>query len=530
MTAYLDQSGFVKYCSSDTKRRCAVLDKTCDRNSGSMACSTPWWTAGYWYGWNPYWDVYGENLTYLYSEIEGPDWVFCGNYWYWWMSGYQDCGIHDSDCDNISNTDCGKPRIKKCKKYNCINNNNIPDCTIINGKDRETRCCKKPDGFVCQPGECDYTYTIVKKEYTVDYERVAGGGTCKDTSALYDSYPETSCYQGVTVVDSKCVTSVYGCTPPDECSPDRCVPATKDGWDPVGEEPSHDWFWLGITWEYDLIDCECNTCAICTDCTEYDCNTYGNSLLFPGGWGYWGGYYGGIGSDCCGAPPQLCPKHYGNGSNNPWWCSGTDCLQYTDAVGKASGFEGPYSSYATCIKQCGNFIEENNCIPSDYTYTRGVCCDNKFMTENRKKIDEGECLDTGPSYNETNIQSLCTDSFGCGGNAVYNYSKEMCTFVPKYCKTKKVERQRGYYNFTFSPEIPDKDYECNCIICDSDESVLESCKAQDCYMCPKGSQKPIVTLDRTVISGGGDVIEEVTVKLIVVYCKITTSECPEYKI
>lgn len=533
MNSYIDKNGKQQYIDEDEKRKCLGYDKTCNKNSRLMACNVPWWTSGYWagwWGWNSEWDVLGENLTYLYSEIDGPEWVFCGDYyygWYWFYGGSMDCGINGSDCANTTNTDCGRPRLKNCKRYNCITNNNVDDCTIINGKDREQRCCKKPSNFSCEPGECDYEYSIVKKEYSVDYERVSGGGNCVDEKGYYESFPETSCYNGVLTVNNICTTSVYGCSPQNECSPDSCKEAEKEGWTKEGDEPTHGvWYdyglWYGVSWEYDQIDCDCPSkgCNSCAECSEYDCESYGSSYYLPGSWSYWGGYYGGLGSDCCGTPPAICPKAIGNGSKDSWWCTGSDCIQMSEEEGESSGYSGPSSSYNACIKNCGT-AESTNCVTPDYTYITGLCCDTEFMDRNQKRVEDGECLDTGPSHETSKKQTLCTDSSGCGGSSTYDYKTQNCSFIPTYCKTKKVVRTRGYYTFSYEQEIPDKDYECNCIQC----SPNDECKQQECYKCPAGSQKPITVKNLTVKSGGGEVLDEATVKLIVVYCKINTIEC-----
>lgn len=552
MNSYIDKNGKLQYCSTDSTRKCLEFNDTCDKSTGSMACNTPWWAGGYWsgwWGWNPYWDVYGDNLTYLYSEIDGPEWAFCGDYWYgwWWYGGgSQDCGLDNSDCANVTNTNCGRPRLKNCKRYNCVGTNTIQDCTIINGKDREKRCCKAPSNFTCKEGQCDYDYSIVIKEYSVDYERVTGGGSCIDNAGLYEEYPETSCEPSVLITDSICTDNIYGCSPEDPCDSQKCVEAKKFGWEKEGDEPSDIYYWYyygygGIVWEYDQIDCGCSTSCgppaptNCADCDQYPCNSYGSSVYYPGGWGYWGGYYGGLGSDCCGAPPTLCPKQQGDGSDKPWWCSGTDCFQATQEQGKSYGFDGPYSSYTSCIQKC-NVADETNCIQPDHNYTRGLCCDTKFMKEQRKKIEDKQCLDSGPSYAEEKSENLCTDALGCGGGAVYNYSKQMCTFIPKYCKTKKVDRKRGYYTFSYEPEITDKNYECNCIQCPSTGGTTEkdfndylqgvaNCKKQECYKCPSGSQKPLLKRTKTVVTGGGTVTDTAKVTLKVVYCKITTKQC-----
>ena len=120
--AYFDKNGILQYAAKDEDEKCFNSSQICDTSINSMACRTGWWRNGYWnnwWGWRYNWGVYGENLTYLYTEIDAPEAYRCGTVdncpGYWWAS---------YDCDDVQASSCGKPRIARCKTYGCVSDYN----------------------------------------------------------------------------------------------------------------------------------------------------------------------------------------------------------------------------------------------------------------------------------------------------------------------------------------------------------------------------------------------------------------------
>lgn len=521
MSAYIGTDGVLVYADPDSVRKCLPYNSTCTSSYAPSACGESFFIGRSWigwWGWGNGWGYYGDNLTYLYSEIDAPEWAYCADYYYGWWGTFRDCNLNGGDCE-MTNTDCGHPRIKTCKRYSCIGYL-IDDCSLINGKDKEQRCCAKPNGFKCEEGECDYTFSIVKKEYSVEYERVSGGGQCEDNKSFYENYPESSCGTNPPVYNDTCVEYVYGCYPPNPCNETQCIePLGKEGWKKEGDEPSNWYGWwgyAGVFWRYDKIDCNCK-CDDCAECSEYPCNSYGGSSYYPYGWGAWGGYYGGIGSDCCGKPTAICQKQQGDGSDNPWFCSGSACVQLPYGSDESKSMEGPYTTYLSCMQNC-NMTDTNNCIEPDINIlSQDDCCNKEYIN---KKLSE--CEDRGRSYTKSQSITLCTDTAGCGGNAIYNIKREKCTTKTKQCKTQKVDSISGWWTFTIERKGPEKNYFENCLSCGG---IDPECAKNPLYQCPKNTEQQLLKKSIKVIPGAGSVLDTATVKLVVVYCKMVTSPC-----
>jgi hypothetical protein len=322
---FVKTNGKIEYCFDDAERQCFDTDSTCSTYSANTSCNLGWWWGDYWGGWwypGYGWGVYGDNLRYLYTELEAPDEYRCNYTRPFFGRIYCD--------DEISKGANVYPRIARCKTYRCVGDYNFYQydyCATINGKDKASRCCGPPEGFTCKEGECDYDYEIVTKEYSVDYELVRPAYVCKERI----EYPESYCgYKTVPLIDS-CFIHQSSCSPPEKCTTN---PLCKEDEPPPGPYKLIDteigagfyynyfniyWWWIygwnqGIFWSYELEDCNCK-CPSCATCSEYDCDFAG----YGGMWGWWySGYFGGIGTDCCGAPPAICPEQVGDGSSNPW--------------------------------------------------------------------------------------------------------------------------------------------------------------------------------------------------------------------
>ena len=545
-STYITKSGDIEYCYKDSNQKCFDKGETCNSRNGRMACNTGWWLSGWWdrwWGWNGYWGVYGDNLTYLYTEIDAPDEYICGY--------NRPCFTRVHCDDELTDGVCAYPRIKRCKTYRCVgdfNNYYYNHCSTVNGKDREQRCCKAPSDFSCEEGECDYDYEIVKKEYTIEYELVRPAHSCTERP----EYPETHCSNYIPTYNDTCYIHQASCSPQEKClatgQQPSCVEDTPpDEYELVDTEVGglsnylySYWYWFystpGITWDYELDDCDCK-CSRCTACDNYDCDFAGYGYGYGYyGWG-WGGYFDGIGSDCCGSPGYytgyswvgypinwwggICPEKQGDGSTKPWYCSeGGDCAQVDDTEEDFDGSlfaSGPYTSYTSCREACS---DDNKCIPPDRNYTRGLCCDENF----KKQIDsikKDSCSSIGPTYKEKVKKSLCSAG-DCATDVVTSYEKQMCTIDnSKFCTTSKVERTRSRKTYSYNPPIPDQAFE---IICDScNPSTNEECQKNPNSKCPSGTEAKVIKIVNNF--NPEEIISTASVKMVTVFCKITTKKC-----
>jgi hypothetical protein len=551
--SYFDKNGILQYTVRDENEKC--VSKTCnlgtcrivgDEKSGTdiiiigngeqclssaMACRAAWWRNANWTSWWG-WSItaYGDNLTYLYSEIEAPEAYRCG--------AIDNCPTGGSqNCDDISKNSCGKPRIARCKTYGCVADynsfNGNYNCDIINGKDREMRCCKAPSNFKCEKGGCDFDYEIVKKEYTIDYELVQPAYSC----VVRATYPETSCSPHVEISDAgSCLETRTTCStdPPAKCDKGhfwwndlRCPP--NDPPSPGYSEVTSSIISVDHLWELDDCDCGYNkdlgyhTCNSCYNCDEFkDCN-YDFIGANGANWS-WGGY---IGDDCCannflsiwGWPLSPCPID-GDGSENPWWCDGTECSQ------KASGDEleddiGPFISYRSCMQKClqdetGN---TNLCIPDSKSYIRGLCCDSNFIEQMQNNIKDG-CYEEGPQYIKKTKEKLC-ESSSCSNDLILERSDDMCTYNAKYCPSHMVKKTYKSVTYQYIPPPPDKGYYRRCNSCD--KASNDECEKDPLSKCPKNTGRIVLTNTRNHVPE--KIIETKTIKLIMVFCKITTKDC-----
>jgi len=557
--SYFDKNGQLQYVVSDDVEKCFSSNEVCQKQrrvgtsdeksgadiatayyvGGGMACRTNWWNTGYWnnwWGWGYNWSVYGNNLTFLYSEIDAPEAYRCGNYY-----SYYNCfNFYGQNCEDMEASSCGQPRIARCKTFNCISDYNDSNyCTLINGKDREERCCKAPSNFVCKEGECDYDYEIVKKEYTVEYELVKPAYTCSEKL----TYPEKSCSTYIPVYSQSCTTTRQECSTSPEAKCDNGYYWFYGTKCPSNPPPVPEGYELKTStttsvenlWELDECDCGKNesgyyTCPSCYKCEDLeDCNY---DLRSWNNW-YWGGYgYSGyIGDDCCmnnfwgywwgwqGYYNQPCPID-GDGSDNPWWCDGEECTQ--KGPGEESENEtGPYTSYRVCMEDClkDETGSTNRCIPDSKTYTRGYCCDSNFIDTMQKTITEG-CAEEGPQYTKTTEEKLC-DATSCGTDLMYERSDDMCTYSTKYCPSHRIIKTFSNAVYGYNPPIQGKQYWRICNSCDKIGN--DECEKDPNSKCPSNTEG--INLIQNIKYVGEEVLETKAIKLIMVFCKITTKPC-----
>jgi hypothetical protein len=538
---YFDKDGTLRYVAKDETHKCFDASQTCSSNSNNMACRTNWWYNGYWFGWwgwHGNWGVYGDNLTYLYTEIDAPEAYRCG--------AIDNCPTGGSqNCDDISKNSCGKPRIARCKTYGCVSDYNgyygNYNCDIVNGKDREIRCCKAPSNFQCKEGECDYDYEIVKKEYTVEYELVRPAYSCieeyeypKEACAPHDAIPSdgTFCEQNITECstepEAKCETG-YNWWLNNKCPENPEKP--KEGYKKeISTSTSVVNFW-------ELDDCNCGynngyySCPSCYKCEDFeDCNY--DLRGYNNGW-YWNNYgFGGyIGDDCCnsglwgwgwwgywGFGP--CPIDAGDGSDNPWWCDGSECVQ------KASGQQsetddGPYTTYLKCMENClkDETGSTNKCIPDAKTYTRGYCCDSNFIEQMQNNIKDG-CYEEGPKYTKKTKEKLCSAS-SCSNDLIVERDDDMCTYGTKYCPSHKVIRTDTGALYTYDPPIQEKAYNRICNSCE--KATNDECEKDPQSKCPANTELPLLRNTKKYFED--EVLGTASIKLTMVFCKITTKEC-----
>ena len=535
---YFDKNGQLQYVASDETEKCFKDDQVCDSSRGSMACRTNWWYNGYWnnwWGWGYNWSAYGDNLTFLYSEIDAPDSLKCNGY-------NPNCSNFSGQyCDDVAASSCGKPRIARCKTFGCVsdyNDNNY--CVLINNKDREERCCKAPSNFECKEGECDYDYEIVKKEYTVEWELVTPSYACIEKPV----YPDSSCTTYIPIYDTTCTRSKTDCStePKAKCdsgyywwSNAKCPDYPNDMPEEYSVRTSAATS-IENLWELD--DCECGrndsgyyTCPSCYKCEDLeDCNY--DLRSWNSGW-YWGAYsYAGyIGDDCCtnnfwgswwgyyGIYNQPCPVN-GDGSENPWWCDGSECSQ--KAVGDQSETDtGPYSGYKACMEDClkDETGTTNKCIPDSKNYSRGYCCDSNFIDTMQDAINS-QCAEEGPNYNKTTKEKLC-DASSCGNDLIYERSDDMCTYSTKYCSTHKITRIFSNSIYGYDAPVQDKQYWRICNNCD--KAGNDECEQDPNSKCPSNTEA--INIVRQTKFVAEKVSEPYPVKLIMVFCKITAKEC-----
>jgi hypothetical protein len=540
---YIKLDGKFVYCDDDADKKCG--ESVCSTRNGKMPCGN-WWGSGYWSGWwnwSYYYGFLGDNLIFLYNEVEAPDEYLCGYprqcnvFGGWWFGNFfgQYCS------EDIG--DCNYPRIKSCKTSRCVDTTysnyyyGYGDfCNTLDGKDRADRCCKKPEDFECKEGECDYDYEIVKKTYSIEYELVKPSYFCSDPPPNVAS----SCDGGFAAnANSSCYEERNYCGPKNKCpqiSSDEKGIIQEYYWcDPDATKPSKGYTEMSeeqyqVIWDYPPDDCDTN-CTRCIPCDEEDCNFawYDN---YNWGWGYWS-YFGTIGSDCCDSSgfgqysrPQICPTTVtDDGSGNPWWCTGTDCVQMAEGE-ETVGFTGPFSSRSSCIRSCQD--ETNKCFAPDPTTTTGLCCDRDFMEKVEKAL-ENECNEQTPRKTQKVKQTLCSGK-NCQDSVIFNYSKEICGYQPKYASVTKTVHTKSRKLFSYSPKIPDKNFadyqQCSGSICNEDNYA--KCRENFAAFwggndCPSNTTRAIIT--QTSKFNPQEIVGSATVSVVAVFCKVTTKPC-----
>lgn len=574
---YFDKNGTLQYAVKDENEKCFsqtcnIRTGTSDEKSGAdvqigdstqgvvpaMSCRTSWWTNGYWnnwWGWGGNWGVYGDNLTYLYTEIDAPEAYRCGNidncyyynpydpYYSWWNYWW-----YSLDCEDMQASSCARPRIARCKTYGCVSDYNSYysgyNCDIVNGKDREIRCCKAPSNFECKEGECDYDYEIVKKEYTVEYELVRPAYSCIEKY----KYPKTSCVPHTSIPSSNifCEQNITECSTDPEAKCETGYNWWFNGKCPENPEKPKEGYEKEIStstsvvsfWELD--DCNCGynkdsgyySCPSCYKCEDFeDCNY--DLRASNNGW-YWNNYgFGGyIGDDCCnsgywgwgwwgywGFGP--CPIDAGDGSENPWWCDGSECMQ------KASGEEletdsGPYTTYLKCMENCLKDEKSgstNKCIADSKSYTRGYCCDTNFIEQMQNNIKNG-CYEEGPKYTKNTKEKICSADV-CSNDLIVERGDDMCTYSTKYCPSHKVTQTNTGVLYTYDPPIQEKAY--NRICNDCEKASNDECEKDPESKCPANTELPLLRDTKKYFED--EVLETQTITLTMVFCKITIKEC-----
>jgi hypothetical protein len=552
---YIKLDGSFAYCDDDADKKCVDASQVCSSYNGRMACGN-WWGSGYWTGWwnwSYYYGFFGDNLIFLYSEVEAPDEYLCGyprscslytgsygDLWWFGLLGSQYCAEDFGDCNY--------PRIKNCKTSRCVQGSYSNYyygsywgiCDYINGKDRAERCCKKPANFTCEEGECDYDYEIVKKTYSIEYELVKPSYFCNDPPPN----PESSCdfFQfNVTTVPEKCYQKLNYCSPKNKCpqissdekgnvkeyywcNPDDTKPAK--GYEEISDEPYQ------VIWDFPPKDCD-EKCSRCIPCGEDDCNFawYNN---YNWGWGYWS-FFNSIGSDCCDSGifagqytrPQICPSTTtDDGSGNPWWCTGTDCVQMAEGE-ETEGFTGPFASRTSCVSECND--DTNKCVPPDSTITSGLCCDKKFMEKLEEALQTDNCNEQVERKSQQIKETICVGK-NCQDSVVFNYTKEICGYKPKFAEVEKTVHTRSYKLYEYAPEIPKQNFadyiQCGGLICDQD--AYAKCRADFAAEwgsndCPTGSKRLLEK--QTVQFKEQEIVGTTTVSVVAVFCKVTTKPC-----
>jgi hypothetical protein len=596
---YIKLDGSFAYCDDDPDKKCVDGSQVCStgsrssdeknvyNGSGMMSCGN-WWGSGYWTGWWNWSYSYGflgDNLIFLYSEVDAPDEYVCGyprncgTYggffgwsWWWWFGGFSYYCSEDTG-------DCNYPRIKSCKTNRCVDNTygyyySSSICDYINGKDRADRCCKKPENFSCKEGECDYEYEIVKKTYSIEYELVKPSYWCQDPPEL----PATSCTPIQNVINfasDKCYETKSYCGPKNKCptiSTDEKNNPKETYWcDPDATKPSKGYTELAdepfaVVWDYPPKDCNTN-CSRCIPCDEDDC-TFAYYDTYNWGWGGWS-FFNNIGTDCCDSGglygrPSLCPSEIiDDGSGNPWWCSGTDCVQMAEGE-ETEGFTGPFTSRISCMSKCNE--DTNKCIPPDPSITRGLCCDKKFMDQMEKALEETQCNEQIERKTQNVTQILCTgndgistsdgskwipeksgadvvvgsvnfnnsltnfNSVSCENIPTFKYTKEICGYQPKYAEVEKTIHTRSNKIYEYAPEIPKQYFQdfaqCGSVVCDQDayaqcrKNFADTWGGND---CPSNSKTPLIKQNGKF--NAQEIVSTATVSVVVVFCKVTTKPC-----
>ena len=633
---YIDTNGAIQDCdtSGQSSRKC--YPDTCSNTKSTFnACSgntlNAWFSGGSW----GYYGRIGDDLIFLYSEVEAPDEYLCNyprvcgsNYYYswsynnfynyWWYYGYNDyyqnysnactsntwstgywwgwSGEQRPKCDD-ERGDCTFPRLVNCKTRRCVNGtySSYDNCQAINGEDRK-RCCALPTGWNCAENEnydgsagCDYSYAIVKKTYTVEYELVKDPYVCVEE---YPEYPETSCesfysyyswyyyynngnyfYNNfpVSSYPDKCYTCVTNCDPPQRCvgqsSDGSCVGSCCPGTEPKEHYTKIDTQIFRKSWRFEKEDCAC-TCQPCLKCSEYDDCTFanytslGNSFYY--GYDYYSnglnwGTFSNIGSDCCNqnnfndyyygyyygyyyyAPP-LCPNDDFTPPSVKWYCYNGTCQSGSSVPVGAKEFS---SKYACLVGGCEHGDgDENRCYEPPNSYTTGLCCDKDFMKNNTDRADQtNSCWTAGPSYTEdikTNIgTSECRTDI--------SYQAEKCTFKPKYCTMKKVEEVRTTDTYEYEIEMPETvtpgweactrsysgGYYYGGVNAPNYTNLCDPESLQTCINNYNNSTiAPDFDTGKTIVKyslkyNPEEIVGSTTVKLNVYYCKITTKPCTE---
>ena len=544
---YIKLDGKFVYCDNDSNKKCLDASKLCSARDGMMSCGN-WWGSGYWSGWwnwSYYYGFFGDNLIFLYNEIDAPEEYICGyprecdiytaGYSYGWWYGWYGNQLCEQDIG-----DCNYPRIKNCKTNRCVYDTYTgyydyyygyygygTACNTISGKDRADRCCKKPEDFQCEEGECDYDYEIVKKTYSIEYELVKPSYFCNDPPPN----PTTSCNGTTTTVNDKCYESLSYCGPKNNCPQNYYGDDTDYYWcDPDATKPSKGYSEIAeevyqTIWDYPPTDCD-SPCARCIECSEDDCNfAYYNSYNW--GWGSWS-YFSNIGSDCCDGGgsygrPGICPTDImDDGSGNPWWCTGTDCVQMEEGD-ETESFTGPFASRLSCIKACND--DTNKCVEPDPNVTTGLCCDKTFM----KQLDtalKNECNEQIPNKSQKVKETLCVGT-NCQDSAIFTYSKEICGYKSKYSPVTKTVHNKSYKIYEYAIPIPEKNFADACVnYCNQDS--YDACRKNFADVwgsndCPKNTQKAIYT--QTTKYNPQEIVGTATVSVIAVFCKVTTKKC-----
>jgi hypothetical protein len=565
---YFTKNGSVEYCSDYAEQGCIDHRDTCSSTNGvRLACNMGAWLEN----WSEdsvlssYNSSIGELKKHLYTTIDAPDEYMC------------DYNMIYPAITSEGMTLCGSDRIvltriAGCKTSACVSNASYDYGANKNGIDKANRCCKAPSDFQCESGECDYEYSIVTEEYSVDYELYKPASKC----ITLDRVPNGDfvCFgfglvNHPLIVTDTCFIEQQSCK---LSSPFRCNDANnkscKEDTAPAGYTlvDSKDI----ITWSYEQKDCNCTTCINCISCDQLDCtlgpvfnNTIaGESLyyfgLVPEAWRLGG-------TDCCGfrlagfkatnapseffssiLPPPLCPI-YGDGSENPWYCYNDSCIQVDDTsqdFDRSLYESGPYGSHRDCTSQCS---DELVCMPPDKNYTRGECCNKNFQKEmydsekpiitiiggtgpglgggtgsggsafgntgNGQTISvKDSCRTIGPRYTKEYSYILP----GCDEKIVTD-KKEMCTIDnSKVCENERIVITNSAKTYAYKRPNLDKRYNVLCSSCNPAENL-------DCLPCPKNTQAILLKNEYTFFPE--EVIDSKTIKIKLVYCQITVKSC-----
>jgi hypothetical protein len=510
LDGYLLPGGDFEYCSSPN---CYAKGDICKDNIANLECQLDGWSYGV---------VSDNNLSYLYTEITAPpeyysdyprvcgmtnrfptnNWAYFG--WSWWNNGYTNNATSSISTQNCANDfgDCNFPRITKCKTDRAVTR--IDPCALKIGKDKQDRCCKVTSGTPtpCESGSCSYTFQIIKKTYSIDYELVKPSYICGSDP----SFPANTCH-GLPYIFNNTTYATYPyCTPKSNCEPYPCNPDNlkiPSGCSEIGDEyqrmslsswggysscgnggysqldggvgqqgsgslgcnaqnplgaslglysyPNGSYNGYGaIRWHYYPENCK----SACDTCTDYNASDCGLACYTNGNYPWWFNgvdYLSYVGTDCCYENvPMPCPTTYIDYDENtkPWYCAGSYCTQ--DVIGGGVG-HGPYLTKTDCEKACS----DSSCSNTEGILIKGWCCDKTFTDQMDKDIATG-CYEQKPSKDIHRPLLLCNN--GDGDKAEFDKPATRCYYNRKFTKTYKEVQNYRQKIVACSSSIPDKAY------------------------------------------------------------------------